>query len=768
MSQSVGARRYLGMRTTRADVDLDTVSSALHEPAHGMPCKRSLTQSLAPRHMLVLRVESAAAAADLAGQLGPRDGNGVAAHADVAVDRASGGSGAPLPDGVRDRFESSLGADLSAVRVHTGSASAEAAHAVGARAYTTGTDIHFAAGQYAPQDPFGLHLLAHEVAHTVQQQGAAPTRQHKLEVSSPTDGLEREADRAADAMVAGAPVVALTTAAARTSRAIARDADADMQNSGAATADYHEGDAKVQVIMGHTTQADEKEALGIIKQIDAAAGALTRNPHPQIRKGQGLGPMKGMLAENVDAKFVLEQFAATVSDSGDYQSQYAASYATSKRDYGEFTGMYTAFEAAGGTLKKGGQAGGMAAMSKDPEFVRARAAFEGVRNELETDRNALSKGQADAETAKAGLTGAIYAARAAAAKAKAVKKQGELDKVMASINETVSTIMTVGKMASMATTGILAMGTTGVNLEKMVETAPEIAPHPEGSPLASPLAPPDVRRFAPTPAGIERPEDGLEKPNDTRTYHVPSQAVESAKGLAEKGISLAGGPEKMLTEALKMLEASKIDRLKAEIEAAQEDGNLNDAAAQAELLKEKRLEYHAKMTALINNVGNLLNHKKQLDTLVNQMIAAAKKKGAGKEMTGALRLVASGDKFLAQIDLTIRLGEQQQAKGLDARQQRYNINAGPFSTGHAQGPGQLHYWTVAKDKGLDEFVAQKNLVELKASGKDSVESGGGANSTQYDVGKSLAELRQWKGEVTEKRNRAQDALGIGGGAGHSN
>src|SRR5262245_2876548 len=80
--------------------------------------------------------------------------------------RAGGASGAPLPGDVRDRFEGSLGADLSAVRVHTGEASAEASDAVGARAYTLGNDIHFAAGAYQPEDPFGLHLLAHEVAHT--------------------------------------------------------------------------------------------------------------------------------------------------------------------------------------------------------------------------------------------------------------------------------------------------------------------------------------------------------------------------------------------------------------------------------------------------------------------------------------------------------------------------------------------------------------------------------------------------------------------------
>ncbi len=133
-----------------------------------------------------------------------RDANGVRPGADAAVAQASSSAGSALPDGVRSKFESSLGADLSSVRVHTGAESAAAASAVGARAYTVGNDIHFAAGQFAPADPFGIHLLAHEVAHTQQQAGGTPHRQHKLEVSSPGDAAEGEADRAADAMVSGA------------------------------------------------------------------------------------------------------------------------------------------------------------------------------------------------------------------------------------------------------------------------------------------------------------------------------------------------------------------------------------------------------------------------------------------------------------------------------------------------------------------------------------------------------------------------------------
>jgi hypothetical protein len=113
---------------------------------------------------------------------------GVDDGAEDAVARAAGSSGAPLPADVRARFEQSLGADLSTVRVHTGAASARAASAVGARAYTVGADIHFAEGQYAPTDPFGLHLLAHEVAHT-QQRGAVVARK-EVDGAKPGDDKE--------------------------------------------------------------------------------------------------------------------------------------------------------------------------------------------------------------------------------------------------------------------------------------------------------------------------------------------------------------------------------------------------------------------------------------------------------------------------------------------------------------------------------------------------------------------------------------------------
>ena len=186
----------------------DRATGGGHEPIARSPGKSTLTQQIArarPAQLIVMRVESAEAARELAGVFGPRDDNGVAAGADAHLDRAAGSAGAPLPGDLRERFESSLGADLSGVRVHTGAESATAADAVGAKAYTTGNDIHFAAGQYTPSSSEGALLIAHEVAHTVQQSGGVQRVQRKAEVSTPGDDAEVEADRAAAAMVAGQP-----------------------------------------------------------------------------------------------------------------------------------------------------------------------------------------------------------------------------------------------------------------------------------------------------------------------------------------------------------------------------------------------------------------------------------------------------------------------------------------------------------------------------------------------------------------------------------
>ena len=80
-----------------------------------------------------------------------------------------GGGGQPLPESARAHFEPRFGRDFSQVRMHTDTRAAESARAVNARAYTVGQDVVFGAGQYVPGTQTGQRLLAHELAHVVQQ-----------------------------------------------------------------------------------------------------------------------------------------------------------------------------------------------------------------------------------------------------------------------------------------------------------------------------------------------------------------------------------------------------------------------------------------------------------------------------------------------------------------------------------------------------------------------------------------------------------------------
>ena len=88
--------------------------------------------------------------------------------------------GQPLDGGARAFMESRFGQDFGGVRVHTDSGAAASARAVGAQAYTVGQNVVFGEGRYAPGTTAGNTLIAHELAHVVQQ-GSSCSRSLKSE-----------------------------------------------------------------------------------------------------------------------------------------------------------------------------------------------------------------------------------------------------------------------------------------------------------------------------------------------------------------------------------------------------------------------------------------------------------------------------------------------------------------------------------------------------------------------------------------------------------
>ncbi len=109
--------------------------------------------------------------------------------------------GSPLDHGTRGFFESRFAHDFGNVRVHADALAAKSARGLGARAWTVGRDVVFGAGEFQPSSQRGLHLLAHELTHVVQQannQSRAPQS-----VSRPSDPGELEAERMADRVMRG-------------------------------------------------------------------------------------------------------------------------------------------------------------------------------------------------------------------------------------------------------------------------------------------------------------------------------------------------------------------------------------------------------------------------------------------------------------------------------------------------------------------------------------------------------------------------------------
>ena len=150
-----------------ADRLADRVLRMARPPADGAAAEASAADA-AP----TLRRVGPARRDDDEGLVASRGAAGAAVDVDAAtaaqVGRAIGSQGQALDRATREFFEPRFGHAFGQVRVHAGSPAAAGARAVSARAFTVGHDIVFGHGEYAPGQPAGRRLLAHELAHVVQ------------------------------------------------------------------------------------------------------------------------------------------------------------------------------------------------------------------------------------------------------------------------------------------------------------------------------------------------------------------------------------------------------------------------------------------------------------------------------------------------------------------------------------------------------------------------------------------------------------------------
>ncbi len=130
--------------------------------------------------------------------------DGAADSAGMGVTLANLGAGMRLDRGTATRMAAAFGGEcFDDVRIHTGAVARRKVRELEADAMAVGWHIAFAPGEYQPGTPSGDRLIAHELAHVIQQRGCEPfTRRRAARVESGDAPHERDADDVASAVIA--------------------------------------------------------------------------------------------------------------------------------------------------------------------------------------------------------------------------------------------------------------------------------------------------------------------------------------------------------------------------------------------------------------------------------------------------------------------------------------------------------------------------------------------------------------------------------------
>ncbi len=144
---------------------------------------------------------------NIAGMLFKAKEGGARASDDPREIQAQLGGGEALEGSLQSRMSSAFGYDFSSVRVHRDNQAAQFSADLNARAFTIGSHVSFGASEYQPGTPVGDALIAHELAHVVQQGAASvqgPLQKGEAETNSLEDDADVSAVRAVASMWSGA------------------------------------------------------------------------------------------------------------------------------------------------------------------------------------------------------------------------------------------------------------------------------------------------------------------------------------------------------------------------------------------------------------------------------------------------------------------------------------------------------------------------------------------------------------------------------------
>ncbi|MFZ2171010.1 MAG: DUF4157 domain-containing protein [Methylococcaceae bacterium] len=735
----------------------------------------------------------------------------------------SKGRGSPLPDPVRAYMEPRFGVDFSHVHVHTGSDALQMNQAVGAQAFTHGSDIYFGEGR----SPNNLELTAHELTHVVQQTGGAPLQTNRLdEVSSAnTDpsiqrsnavhGVGKEEKKfdliSSDPIPhGGTPGVLLRDAV--THQVVRRDLDQkmaeDARTAGAAP------DAATNLVASRTVLADLSAAKRLADEVESYSDGV-KKAEQNHKDAYG-----GSLAVNANTKFQLQLLATNLQETdrnlGDFQTMYAAC----RTDYTRLLAMTNviagaqrggrpdehAFETVAKDFKPGMLKPQVDDLNQnDKMFHTIMTEWKDSRKNVNTIATKLIHEQGESSAKLNSMLKITYLLQGIKAKEESDEAKAALEKVKKEIAAVVDGIMLAVSLAGRLNAAIAAAQSsapdpfTGTVIPKIQEGEPGSTYIPKnigdpakraalkdlgqmpGDPSVQPAKPGED--YIPKNLGDPSRREARKEVGD-----IPDRTERDAGADARKSLGAAAGhlkgtdsggalptdPKQILQKLGDAAEGKKIAGLEAEIQAADKVAGLANAQSQVAELKAAQAEWKTALLKVSDLVNGLLEAQKEHRRKTDEFAKYAK--GRNQKIAVAIRIIGEADTFIAKADAAIMFGENQQASGTEAMSQRTKISNSSDPT-NPEG-GNLQYYkpyqfttTTWYGSKLTDHRLQKVFVELPG---DSSGLGGFANTqggsltivgklgAQNVTGIALEELKGQRKQIFDLRGIIQNSIDIGG------
>jgi len=251
---------------------------------------------------------------------------------------AKRGGGAPLADETRAHMEGALGADFGGVRVHADAEADQLNQGVSAVAFTTGSDIFFREGAYAPGSPGGDHLLAHELAHVVQQGGqAGRTGGEPLVVGAADDPHEQAAEATSAAALAGGKAVASGAGGVGAGAGVARRLQRVAGAPDAAPGGRH-ALQQIEGVAGQARRHDPPRQVAQVAQQAAPAPANEAASQGQARQAEVMQAAQPGKPEPQSFKALLHEKLAAIAPKSDQEMKDFKGSGKAAQLHGELAG----------------------------------------------------------------------------------------------------------------------------------------------------------------------------------------------------------------------------------------------------------------------------------------------------------------------------------------------------------------------------------------------------------------------------------------------